>query len=90
MAVVASSEKQDLATKFVQHIVSPEGQAALATSSCFWGMPANKNATLTDDQKALLRWDEQAAFIANSYPYYIPDAELDEAMLDVWTRVVAG
>ena len=90
VAVVASSEKQDLATKFVQHIVSPEGQAALATSSCFWGMPANKNATLTDDQKALLRWDEQAAFIANSYPYYIPDAELDEAMLDVWTRVVAG
>jgi len=38
----------------------------------------------------LLRWDEQAGFIANSYPYFIPDAELDSQMLDVWTRVVSG
>jgi len=53
-------------------------------------MPANKNATLTDEQKDILRWDEQSDFIANSYPYYIPDADLDVAMLDVWTRVVVG
>jgi spermidine/putrescine transport system substrate-binding protein len=90
IGVLATSERQELATKFVQYIVSPEGQAALATSSCYWGMPANKNATLSAEQKDILRWDEQAAFIANSYPYYIPDAALDEAMLDVWTRVIAG
>ncbi len=90
IGVVASSEKVDLATKFVQYVVSPEGQAALATSSCYWGMPANSQATLTDEQKQILRWDEQATFIANSYPYFIPDAELDALMLDVWTRVIAG
>jgi len=90
IGVLAGSENQDLATKFVQYIVSDEGQAALATSSCYWGMPANKNAALTDEQKDILRWDEQAGFIANSYPYYIPDADLDAAMLDVWTRVVVG
>lgn len=90
IGVLADSQKKDLATAFVQYITSPEGQARLATSSCYWGMPANRNATLTDEQKTILRWDEQPAFIANSYPYFIPDPELDAAMLDVWTRVMAG
>ncbi len=90
IGVLADSTKNDLATKFVQYVVSPEGQARLATSSCYWGMPANSKTVLTDEQKKLLRWDEQAGFIANSYPYFIPDAELDSQMLDVWTRVVSG
>lgn len=90
IGVVADTQKLDLATAFVQYIVSPEGQAALATSSCYWGMPANSEATLSAEEKDLLRWDEQAGFIANSYPYFIPDADLDQAMLDVWTRVMAG
>jgi spermidine/putrescine transport system substrate-binding protein len=84
IGVLADSAQQDLATKFVQYIVSPEGQARLATSSCYWAMPANSKATLTDEQKQILRWDEQPAFIANSVPYFIPDAELDAAMLEVW------
>lgn len=86
IGVVADSEQQELATEFVKYIVSPDGQARLATSSCYWAMPANSQATLTDEEKAILRWDEQDAFIANSHPYYIPDDELDAAMLDVWTR----
>jgi len=90
IGVMADSTKQDLATKFVQYIVSPEGQARLATSSCYWGMPANTKAALDDAQKQELRWDEQEAFVANSYPYFIPDPELDAAMLDMWTRVMAG
>ena len=88
LAVFKDSEKKDLALKFVQYIMSPEGQARLATSSCFWGMPANKKAgaALSDAQKAALRWDEQEAFLAKSYRYFIPDAELDAEMLDVWTE----
>jgi spermidine/putrescine transport system substrate-binding protein len=89
IGVIADSEKQDLATSFVQYIVSPEGQARLATSSCYWAMPANSQATLTDEEKDILRWDEQEGFIANSVPYFIPDADLDAAMLDVWTRFLA-
>jgi spermidine/putrescine transport system substrate-binding protein len=89
IGVVADSAKRDLATKFVQYIVSPEGQARLATSSCYWAMPANSHAALTDEEKAILRWDEQPGFIANSDPYFIPDAELDAAMLEVWTDFLA-
>ncbi len=90
IGVFADSEKKDLATKFVQYIVSPEGQARLATSSCYWAMPANSKATLTDAEKKVLRWDEQENFVGNSHPYFIPDADLDAAMLDVWTRFLQG
>ncbi|NQV07383.1 extracellular solute-binding protein [bacterium] len=90
IGVMADSNRKELATKFVQYIVSPEGQARLATSSCYWAMPANSQATLTADEKAVLRWDEQPGFVANSDPYFIPDADLDAAMLDVWTRFLQG
>lgn len=86
IGVFAASEKAKLATEFVNYILSPEGQALLATSSCYWAMPANSTALLTLDQKKTLRWDEQPGFIANSYNYFIPDAALDKAMLDVWTE----
>ncbi len=88
LAIFKDSQKQDLALKFVQYIMSPEGQARLATSSCFWGMPANKKAgeNLNAEQKAALRWDEQEGFLAKSYRYFIPDAELDAKMLDVWAE----
>ncbi|MEM7127218.1 MAG: extracellular solute-binding protein [Chloroflexota bacterium] len=89
IGVFADSERQELATEFVKYIVSPEGQARLATSSCYWAMPANSQAALTDEQKAILRWDEQPDFLANSFPYFIPDAELDAQMLDIWTEFLA-
>ena len=85
---MAASTKQEAATKFVQYVLSPEGQALLATSSCYWGMPANSKAPLTDDQKATLRWDEQPAFLAKSYPYYSPTEAMDRAMQDMWAEVM--
>ncbi len=66
--------------------MSPEGQGRLATSSCHWAMPANSKAVLTPEQKKILRWDEQPAFLANSYFYLQPDEAFDKAMLDVWTE----
>ena len=86
LAVFKDSKNKDLALEFVKYVMSPEGQARLATSSCFWGMPANRKAgdVLSSEQKAALRWDEQEKFLANSYRYFIPDAELDAQMLDVW------
>ncbi len=88
LAIFKDSQKQDLALEFVKYIMSPEGQARLATSSCFWGMPANRKAgaMLSDEQKRGLRWDEQDDFLAKSHRYFIPDAELDSKMLDVWTE----
>ncbi|MEM8623788.1 MAG: spermidine/putrescine ABC transporter substrate-binding protein [Pseudomonadota bacterium] len=90
IGVFADSEKQDLALKFVQHVLSPEGQAALATSSCYWAMPANRKAgeVLTEAQKAALRWDDQAEYLKRAQLYPAPSAELDRAMQDAWTEML--
>lgn len=90
IGVVEGSTQPDLALEFVKYIVSPEGQAALATSSCYWGMPANAKAgdALSDDAKAALRWDQQPDFLARAQLYPIPDAALDTAMQDLWTEML--
>ena len=88
IGVFKDAGNPDLARKFVEYILSPEGQARLATSSCYWAMPSNSKAALSDEEKAILRWDEQETFIANSWPYFIPDAELDAMFLDVWTEML--
>lgn len=90
IGVVEGSTQPDLALEFVKYIVSPEGQAALATSSCYWGMPANAKAgeALSDEAKAVLRWDQQPDFLARAQLYPIPDAALDTAMQDLWTEML--
>jgi len=86
LAVFETSARKDLANKFVQYVLSPDGQGRLATSACYWAMPANAKATLTGAQKKTLRWDEQPSFLPKSYHYLSPDPELDNAMLEVWTE----
>lgn len=90
LAVLAGSTKQDAALQFVNYITGPEGQARLATSSCYWGMPANKKAgdVLTAEQKTILRWDNQPDYLARSQLYPVPDAALDTAMQDLWTEML--
>jgi spermidine/putrescine transport system substrate-binding protein len=90
IGVMEDSKNKDLAIKFVQYITSPEGQAKLATSSCFWGMPANKKAGqfLSTAQKAALRWDNQSEYLKNSQLYPVPSAEMDDLMQDVWTEML--
>ncbi len=90
IAVLEASTKKDDALKFVQYITSPEGQARLATSSCYWGMPANAKAgdALTAEQKAVLRWDNQPDYIARTQLYPVPDAATDTAMQDMWTDML--
>ncbi|WP_375259405.1 extracellular solute-binding protein [Citreimonas sp.] len=86
IGVLEGSENPDLALEFVKYIVSPEGQARLATSSCFWGMPANAAAGehLTDAQKSVLRWDDQEDYLARTQLYPAPDTDLDIEMQDLW------
>ncbi|NRB36200.1 MAG: extracellular solute-binding protein [Rhodobacteraceae bacterium] len=86
IGVVEGTENPDLAMEFIKYIMSPEGQARLATSSCFWGMPANAKAgdVLTDAQKATLRWDNQPDYLALTQLYPAPDADLDIEMQDLW------
>jgi spermidine/putrescine transport system substrate-binding protein len=90
LAILADSTRQEDALKFVQYITSPEGQARLATSSCYWGMPANAAAgdVLTAEQRTILRWDNQPDYLARSQLYPVPDAALDTAMQDLWTDML--
>ncbi len=90
IGVVAGTTQPDLALEFVKYIVSPEGQARLATASCYWGMPANAKAgdVLTPEQKTVLRWDQQPEFLKRSQLYPIPDAATDTAMQDMWTEML--
>jgi spermidine/putrescine transport system substrate-binding protein len=87
IGVFEGSTKKDLATKFVAHVLSPEGQKALATSSCFWAMPANQKAggLMSDEEKKTLRWDQQAEFLKKAQLYPAPSAELDAKMQETWT-----
>ncbi len=90
IAVLKDSTRPELALEFVNYITSPEGQARLATSSCYWGMPANAKAgvMLTAEQKAVLRWDNQTDYLARAQLYPVPDAELDTTMQDLWTDML--
>ena len=88
LAMFSASKNKDMALKFIQYVMSPEGQARLATSSCYWGMPASKMAALDDAQKKTLRFDEQAEFLKRAQPYPAPSADLDKKMQDLWTEML--
>jgi len=90
VTTLADAKNPEMALKFMQYILSPEGQAKLATSSCYWAMPANMKTgpELNDQQKAALRWDQQAGYLANSQLYPVVSAELDEKMEDLWTEML--
>ena len=90
IGVLEASTRKAAALEFVKYITSAEGQARLATSSCYWGMPANMKAgdVLTPDQKAVLRWDQQPDYLARAQLYPVPSAELDTQMQDLWTEML--
>ena len=88
LAMFKDSKNQDMALKFIQYIMSPEGQARLATSSCYWGMPASTKAALDDEQKKILRFAEQPDFLKRAQGYPAPSEDLDKKMQDVWTEMI--
>ena len=88
LAMFKDSQNKDMALKFIQYIMSPEGQARLATSSCYWGMPASTKAALDDEQKKILRFDEQPDFLKRAQGYPAPSEDLDKKMQDVWTEMI--
>ena len=78
LAMFKDSQNKDMALKFIQYIMSPEGQARLATSSCYWGMPANTKAALDDEQKKILRFAHKVG--DRPLPDRLKDAVLQEAV----------
>jgi spermidine/putrescine transport system substrate-binding protein len=88
LAMFKDSANKDMALKFIQYIMSPEGQARLATSSCYWGMPSNSKAALDDGQKAILQFAKQPEYLARAQLYPAPSEDLDKKMQDMWTDVL--
>ncbi|OED41585.1 ABC transporter substrate-binding protein [Chromatiales bacterium (ex Bugula neritina AB1)] len=90
VTMLADAQNPDMALKFMQYILSPEGQARLATSSCYWAMPANMKTgdQLNDQQKAALRWDQQQDYLNNAQLYPSVDADLNVKMEDLWTEML--
>lgn len=86
IGILADSSRKELAADFLRWILSPAGQGSLATSECFWAMPASRAASLSADQKAILRWDEQENFLASSHFSLLPEPDMDFEMLDIWTE----
>ncbi|MEL6207908.1 MAG: extracellular solute-binding protein [Pseudomonadota bacterium] len=91
IGILADSENREMALEFIKYIVSPEGQARLATSACFWGMPANAKAgdVLSAEQKEVLRWDSQPDYLARTQLYPAPDTDLDIEMQDLWLETLS-
>ncbi len=86
IGILANSNRKELAAEFIKWILSPSGQGLLATSECFWAMPANEKAEISAEDKVHLRWDDQSDFLGRSHVSLLPDAEMDAAMLDMWTE----
>jgi spermidine/putrescine transport system substrate-binding protein len=88
LAMFKDSKNKDMALKFIQYVLSPDGQARLATSACYWGMPSNTKAALDDAQKKILRFAEQPEFLKRAQSYPAPSEDLDKKMQDLWTEVL--
>jgi spermidine/putrescine transport system substrate-binding protein len=89
VAIFSDSTRKELSLKLAQYLLSPEAQGLLATASCYWAMPVNRNAVLTDEQKALMQFDKIDAFVANSFDFGAVTPELDAAMNELWTEFLA-
>lgn len=91
VSIVADTKKPELAKAFAQYLLSPEAQAKLATSSCFWGLPVNTKAGefLTEEQKQALHWESQEDYIARSHLNVFSESsepDFDQSILDMWTE----
>ncbi len=89
LALFKDSTKPEAGLKLIQYLMSPEGQARLATASCYWGFPASAAATLDDTQKANLRFAEVDSMLAKARPFPPYDEVLDAAMVALWTEFLA-
>lgn len=86
VAITAGTKNKELAELLLQYYLSPEGQARLATSAAYWGIPTNAAAgeILSEQQRAVLNWDEQETLLSLAKPLVqIPSADLEK-----WTDLV--
>jgi spermidine/putrescine transport system substrate-binding protein len=86
LGVLKASQRSAQAIQFLQYLLSPEGQGRLATSDCYWGVPASRKAALTRAQRKILRWDEQPGFLARSHRRVARDENLAGEVRALWAE----
>ncbi|MFT8635286.1 ABC transporter substrate-binding protein [Novacetimonas hansenii] len=88
VAVLSSSQRKDMALRFAKYLRTPQAQAHLATSSCYWGMPADMRTPLDPAIKNALHWEDQPAQIAATrmLPQLSPD--MRHRLQALWTSVM--
>ena len=89
LALFEGSKRKELGLALIDYLMSPEGQAKLATASCYWGFPASREAALAEDTAARLGFDRTEAFLDAARPFPAYDPELDAAMIALWTEFLA-
>ena len=82
-AIGAGTKKRELAELLVAYYASPEGNARVATSDCYWALPTNRAAGdhMTEEEKAILEWDNMASYVKKATPY----VQIEEQILERWT-----
>ena len=88
ISIVEASQRKALALAFARYLRTPEAQARLATSSCYWGMPANTRAPLDDATRTALHWAQQPAYIAASHAFPIVNDAMDAKLRALWADVM--
>ncbi|RBM07707.1 ABC transporter substrate-binding protein [Novacetimonas cocois] len=88
ISILSASQRKDMALRFARYLRTPQAQAHLATSSCYWGMPANMQTPLSPEIRAALHWDEQPAQIAATrlLPQLSPD--MRQKLKSLWDSVI--
>jgi len=82
-AIGAGTKKRELAELLVAYYASPEGNARVATSDCYWALPANRAVGdhMTEEEKVILEWDNMASYVKKATPY----VQIEEQTLERWT-----
>jgi spermidine/putrescine transport system substrate-binding protein len=88
LSIAASAQNLDGAYAFINHMLDPETQAAVAVELEYWG--SNPGILEAADQKTIenLRLDQAEAVVSNSIPEVIPE-NIDE-WDDAWRQYLAS
>jgi spermidine/putrescine-binding protein len=88
-AVLKGSTQKDLATKFVDYLISPEYFAPLFARLGYRTTSKAFTETLSEQQRTDLQLDDPEALLSALVPWITPPAELNRKIDDLWAEVVA-
>lgn len=89
-AILKSSQNKELATKFVDYLISEEYLAALYARLGYRTTSKTFTETLSEEVRAELQLDDPEPLLASLTPWITPPAELNRKIDDLWAEVVSA